>query len=477
MQTIKKLLCIGITIAFLLTTDALSLNFSGSIETSLRYEPESEWEIAYTEFELDTKITGTIGDRLTVLVEPRLTNYPIKKEVFLTDLQSRSKADPINLELGEAYGEIKGFILKSLDVKLGRIRVAWGTADKFNPTDNLNPDDLSDPLDFGEKMPSLGASATLYIKETSKIQLVWLPLFSPAVLPPLTEELQKAMASQFELEPDTGSEFLDATLSKLIEQEQFDITKVNQLSNIPEPKLANSVVGVKIATMIFDFDCSASYVYGFDDIGTPELIEIKMDEKLTPTVSAYMGYPRVHIIGADLAGSLSWLGDIGVWVEAAYFIPEPIKVKALAHLPDYMLDIAEIAGGAIEDGALVVSEKKSSDEPYFKITAGGDYTFKNDIYINAQYVRGLTSENSSDLIHDYVVARIERPFMHETIKLGAFALWSSSDGSWGLGPSVEYYPVDGAKIEAVYFYPIGSEDSLLKQLSSALLILNAKVSF
>lgn len=476
MRALKIFLLVAWAV-LIFTHGSYPLDFRGSLESSVRFAPENEWEIAFTEFELDTIISGTLNQRLTILIEPKIVSRPIKEMLELSDLQTRTGADPVYLELGEVYGELKDLLIKNLDVKIGRVRVAWGVADKFNPTDNLNPDDLSDTLDFGEKIPSLGMSASWYIKESSKIQFVWMPLFAPAALPPLTEELQKKMASQFEIEPDTGSEFLDSTLSGMFAPEEIDINKINQLSRLPEAKLENSTVGVKVATMIFDFDCSASYVYGFDDIGTAELVEISVDETLTPEIAAFMGYPRLHIIGADLAGALSWLNDLGIWAEAAYFIPEPIKLKVLAYLPDYLLNIAEIAGGKIEDGALVVSEQKTSDEPYLKVTAGSDYTFKNDVYINFQYVRGLPFENSSDLINDYFVLRMERPFMHETIKATFFALWSSNDGSWGLGPGIEYYPFDGAKLEAAYFYPLGSEDSMLKELSDALLILNAKLSF
>lgn len=476
MRELKILIAI-ITSLLVFTTASHSLDFRGSIETDIRFAPEQEWEIVFTKFTLDTEITGQLSERLAILVEPRIVSFPIKKTVDLADLQTRSKADPVQLELGEAYGELRDFLIKKLDVKIGRQRVAWGVADKFNPTDNLNPDDLSDLLNFGEKIPSLGISALWYIADSSKIQVVWLPLFEPAALPLLTEELQQEMASQIDMTPHTGSEFLDSLLYDMLVSQGIDLTNINQKSKLPEPKLANSTVGVKVGTMLFDFDCSASYVYGFDDIGTPETIEISMLEGLTPKTTAFMGYHRLHVIGADLAGSLGWLNDLGIWAEAAYFIPERKKFKTLLYLPDYLLGIAEISGGQIEDGALVVTEQKIADEPYFKITAGSDYTFKNDIYINFQYVRGLPVENAPDLIGDYFVARAERSFMHEAIKATAFALWSSNDGSWGVGPGIEYYPVDNAELDVLYFYPIGSEDSKLKQLSDSLLIIDVKWSF
>jgi len=45
-------------------------------------------------------------------------------------------------------------LTSTLDIRIGRQRIAWGTADKLNPTDNLNPDDLEDIFDFGKHLDS-----------------------------------------------------------------------------------------------------------------------------------------------------------------------------------------------------------------------------------------------------------------------------------------------------------------------------------
>lgn len=466
----------GVVCAMLLCANALALDFRGSIDTDVRFAPEDEWTIDFLELELSTEISGELHDRFAILVEPRLISHPIKDEMTLSDLQSRSTADAIELELGEAYGELRSLLLKGLDLKIGRQRIAWGTADKFNPTDNLNPDDMSDALDFGEKMPSLGISATYYF-DSSRLELVWLPVFSPAVLPPLTEEMQQEFTEQMDMEPNTGSAVIDDLLNSMIAAEDISALSINQKSKLPDAKLENSTAAVKFATMLADFDLSLSYVYGFDDIGTPKLVEVRMSEDWEPNITAYMGYPRLHIIGADTAGALSWLGDVGVWAEAAYFIPEPMEFKALAYVPDEILEIARIAGAKVEEGALVVSEDEVADEPYFKATVGCDYTFKNDIYINIQYARGMPYENTPDMIGDYLIARAERSFMHETIKLAFNTIWSSGDGGWGLIPALEYYPFDGAELDISYFYPLGSEDSKIKRMSDPLLVFKAKLSF
>ena len=60
-----------------------------------------------------------------------------------------AEVDPYRLEAHAAYIDIYK-LLPHLDLRIGRQVVVWGTADKFNPTNNVNTLDLSDPLLFGK---------------------------------------------------------------------------------------------------------------------------------------------------------------------------------------------------------------------------------------------------------------------------------------------------------------------------------------
>src|SRR5262249_37423254 len=63
----------------------------------------------------------------------------------------RERVDPYRLEVNAAYIDIYQ-IGRGLDLRIGRQVVVWGTADKFNPTNNLNSLDFSDPLLFGKAL-------------------------------------------------------------------------------------------------------------------------------------------------------------------------------------------------------------------------------------------------------------------------------------------------------------------------------------
>jgi hypothetical protein len=82
------------------------------------------------------------------------------------------------LDLREATLAARG---GPLDVTLGKQIFAWGTADAFNPTDNLNPYDYLDVLD-NEKLGVWSAAARASLGPSS-LTFVAVPFFTPSRLP------------------------------------------------------------------------------------------------------------------------------------------------------------------------------------------------------------------------------------------------------------------------------------------------------
>ena len=58
-------------------------------------------------------------------------------------LENSSYLYPLTIYLDEAYVSANNFIFDGLDFVVGKQRISWGKADKINPTDVLNPEDLS----------------------------------------------------------------------------------------------------------------------------------------------------------------------------------------------------------------------------------------------------------------------------------------------------------------------------------------------
>ena len=126
-----------------------SLKLSGELLTDQRFLLKSPYDWAWNENRLSLKLDKKITDNSKFYSEVWLRNMGLPNISKSSDLYNKGIVDPYNLEIREAYVQLNGFLTKNLDLSIGRQRIVWGTADKLNPTDNLNPLDLEDILDFG----------------------------------------------------------------------------------------------------------------------------------------------------------------------------------------------------------------------------------------------------------------------------------------------------------------------------------------
>ncbi|MCK4360977.1 MAG: hypothetical protein KAV70_04470, partial [Bacteroidales bacterium] len=159
------------------------LKLSGEFLTDQRFLLEKNYDWAWNEnrlsLQLDKKLFGDSKFHSDVW----LRNIGLPKTAKSSDLYNLNIIDPYNLEIREAYVEMYGFLTKNLDVKIGKQRIAWGTADKLNPTDNLNPYDLEDVLDFGRHRGSVALNLIYYLNNDFSVQGVYIPILQPANMP------------------------------------------------------------------------------------------------------------------------------------------------------------------------------------------------------------------------------------------------------------------------------------------------------
>ena len=333
-----------------------------------------------------------------VSTEVRYYDFPL-----LEDLPEVGKIEsnyPVDVLLWEAYLELNPFIWEDLDVKIGKQRIAWGTADKFNPTDNLNSNDLTDFFDFEAKVPSLALKASYYLEDFT-ITGVWLPFFEPALFP------RGGTAFFFNLEPNSVE--------------------------VPDKTLQNSMFALKLSGTAFNLDYSLSYFKGFDAIPIP----LKLDQ----ASGLVLGYPEIQALGFDFAGELS---SVGFWGEMALFFSEEIKMG-----PRVLL----------------------SDEPYLKYTIGADYTFKNGIYWQIQYVHGFFTERGNGNLNNFLFSTIAKNFFNDELKLelrgGAEAEdIDTHEGSYGFAvvPEISYRPVDNLELTLGAYLFWGKGDTFFERL-------------
>ncbi len=449
-----------IIIGFLLFPPRLSasVEFSGFIQLDkriLREKTDQPFVGMYNTFRLESK--AFLSDEASALASVDLRYYDFANTESLSELSQGEEINPLDFGLWEGYLDLYGFLIDGLDLRLGKQRIAWGTADKLNHTDNLNPDDFSDLLDFGRKLPSTAFLATYYLGGFRLIG-VWLPSLRPALLP--------AGGIPFDVESYGFS----------IPEDVNFIIRDYEVK--PPPKyLRNSMGAVKLAGNLLNIDFSLSYFHGYDDIPIPETVTIISITPLAPPwnieTAVELNFPKMQVIGFDLAGEAF---SIGFWAEGGVFFPEEIEVNITALNP------------AWEDIIKVFLPEKIialKDEPYCKYTLGMDYTFKGGIYLNAQWMHGFFTEAGEDNLEDYIMAYLEKKFFREELKLklgGGLDVNDFSDFSENYAyiiiPETSYYPTDNVELTLGTFIMEGKETTMFGQMKDQdQIFLKAKVSF
>ncbi|MDD5222855.1 MAG: hypothetical protein PHE84_02595 [bacterium] len=390
-------------------------------------------------------------------LDVRYYDYP-RPANDLVSLEEINTSNPVEFSLWEGYIDVNGFLLKNLDLRVGKQRIAWGTADKLNQTDNLNPDDYSDPLDFGRKFPSTAFLATYYIKDWQLIG-VWVPTIRPVLLP----------KSGFNLEA-----LMPSNLSQLPGNVYFVPGKIT--TEYPSFTFLHSMGALKLKGQVLNTDFSVSYFHGYDDTPLPARLSNLTINLPEISADATMVLPHLDIVGLDLAGELF---TVGFWAEATLLLP---KNKIVLTETDQNTET--LLEGFLTEKDRTILKK----EPYVKYTLGGDYTFTNGIYLNCQYMHGFFTDAGVDNLGNYFIGRIEDKFLHDKIKtslsggLATMALTSQERFkdtlTYFLVPEIQYLGIDNLEITLGYFAIAGKKGTMFGSMTDQdQIYLKAKLSF
>jgi len=227
--------------------DESKLNISGDLLTDQRFLLNTDNDWAWNENRLTLKFDKKITSSSKFYSEIWLRNMGLPSAAHMSDLYNKGIIDPYNLEIRELYIQMYGFLFDNLDVTIGRQRIVWGTADKLNPTDNLNPLDLEDILDFGRRRGSDAINLNYYFNSDFSLQAVYIPFFQPANLP--VGIFANALFPEMEL-PN------GMTLKG------FSDTLLTPGYNLAE----SSTAALKFKGFVRGVDFSLSYVWGYDGL-------------------------------------------------------------------------------------------------------------------------------------------------------------------------------------------------------------------
>ena len=137
-----------------------------------------------------------------------------------------------------------------------------------------------------------------------------------------------------------------------------------------------------------------------------------------------IGYPEMQAFGFDMTTSVPFLKGLGLWVEGALVFHDDLKTTI------------DLGGGPAL--AQTLFEGKAGN--FLKLTAGMDYSFTKQLYMNVQYLHGFVDEFGSRQLGDYVVAGIDIKSKSEKVLLRLFGVVNLQDGSHVYFPSLILKP-------------------------------------
>ncbi|MBN1595153.1 hypothetical protein JW933_04425 [candidate division FCPU426 bacterium] len=251
-------------------------------------------------FEFHAPVIKDHLDFAGYLKSPKLTNE-LGLELVRGDLKvvSRWNADLIV----EAGGE-RATLLQSTPAenyvqwstsdflfKFGYQHFGWGSADRLNPTNHLNPKDYAGDLFAYETLPLLALSATYYPSNALALEVVYAPYEQATTFPfDLTAQIPADLFSPAE-----------------IRQEEIPYS------------LESGVAGLRLS-LFSGLDLSVSYIYDFDEYDTPVVRYTGPLQK-----SLVLLKERIHRFGLDMKTTLD---RFGVWLETCYSLtrdPEAVR--------------------------------------------------------------------------------------------------------------------------------------------------------
>lgn len=344
-----------------------------------------------------------------------------------TSLGVPSSSEPFQAVLYEGFIKISGFLFNQLDLTIGKQRITWGTADKMNVVDNLNPIDLAnflsfDPDYFAERRPQFAFNWELYLGSIHKLQLVWLLSRQYAPLPP--------------------------GFTRLLNQ-SYDFSGVNLIK--AKNTFQNTNFGFRYTTVVANFDLGVSFYRGNQHLPVITGVELGPPNQ----IFSYFSYPRENIFGFDLAGELK---NVGLWAETAIIFPEEVK--------GFVVQPVLVGGKPF----LFKDEFDLFQKNYFRFVVGFDYTFDvgSGLYLNGQYLHGFFDERAYaekarqifglekgmffGELEDYFILRGEYKLFREALKLQLGSMMEFS----GEKRAVVFLPQIEWKIKDLILLQVGS---------------------
>ena len=256
-------------------------------------------------------------------------NFRKKDDNLYALVSLRARQNPIigqggtRVELYESYLE---YFTTNWDLKIGRQIFSWGKADGIRITDALSPVDYQEFLtrDFDEIRMPVTAFKFHYLFVMSDLEIVWIPQFSPALLP---------------LSPENPW-FMD-------QKENTALPVAHPLE--PTLSLKNSEAALKYSMFLNGIDFSLSTAYLWDDFPVMTLSE----NEIVPR------YKRLWINGACLSKPVGQfvIRLEGAFIDGRYFQTKTGQRSSEKQSAKYLMGLDWYSGNKLTISTQLANEQ------------------------------------------------------------------------------------------------------------------------
>jgi hypothetical protein len=297
----------------------------------------------------------------------------------------------------------------TVEVRLGRVdlyagygRAVWGRLDELQPTDVINPLDVSRFFFDGRSEARLAVTVVrgrVYFTDDVSLEAVYVPVFRRGRFDQLEEP-----TSPFNIVPLVTDEA--ACLAIGCPAPPLPTERLE-----PSTRWSSAQGGARFDATVGRFDWSVSAYRGFEPFG---LYRLRIDPSLTPSGApravAEETFPRFTMIGADFE---TVAGDWGIRGEAAAFVEDSFQTPAPG-----------VAGGSSFDAGAGVDRR------------AGDYHVSATILFHrespdlAALPPGRDPAGAPSSRDDLsLIVSADRTFARERYGLRGFSVYNPSEGS------------------------------------------------
>ncbi len=384
---------------------ALAMDFDGYLQESIAARTSEMDDVIFHRQTINLKLTDKVSRKFM---------YRLEIDTWFDSADFIDDSPRSSSRIREAYLK---FGLGDLDLRIGRVQIAWGESEGVVVSDQVSPFDFGNFIipKFDEiRLGVDGVFADYYFSGGSELQLLWITHFEAPDFP--DADSPWAFVDQDTI---TGA---GATVESLDE---------------PDNTFENSELGIRFSGHPIVADWSVGYLWSWDDRpslfqsigvgpGGPALTSV------TPTIE------RFHLFTANVVAPV---GDYLLKFDTAYEANRYLSTN-----PTLGVDLSLIGDGLrvktdVWRGLLGLEMKPNV--PYWE-QAEASFQFVHEHVIDDH--PALAQAEDSDLLS----MRLSAGYRNDTIKPWLFVIYDLAGDNWWMQTRVDYEPRDAVKFSLEY---------------------------